>query len=79
MGNTFGTIVSTGSSASSVTITNAGLNYTNRRNSATTNVFGSGSGLTSRYHSVDQSDGLLQELLLIIQELDMQLETLFQL
>ena len=46
VGNSFGTIVSAGSSASSVTVTNGGLNYTNRTNSATTNVFGSGSGLT---------------------------------
>ena len=44
VGNTFGTIVSTGSSAASVTATNAGLNYTTGVRS-TTNVFGSGSGL----------------------------------
>ena len=48
VGNTFGTIVSVGSSVASVTTTNAGLNYTNGKE-ATTNVFGSGSGLQVEY------------------------------
>jgi len=50
-GNSFGTIVSAGSSASSVTATVAGLNYTTGTRS-TTNVFGSGSGLTVNIGSV---------------------------
>ena len=50
-GNSSATIVSTGSSASSVTATNAGLNYTTGVRS-TTNVFGTGSGLTVNIGSV---------------------------
>ena len=46
VGNSFGIIAGAGSSASTLTVTNGGSNYTNRTNSATTNVFGSGSGLT---------------------------------
>ena len=56
VGNTFGTIVSTGSSVSSVAATNSGLNYTTGVRS-TINVFGSGSGLQVNIGSVDQSDG----------------------
>jgi hypothetical protein len=55
-GNSFGTIVSVGSSAASVGITTGGLNYTNRTNSATTNVFGSGSGLTV---DITQTGGII--------------------
>ena len=50
-GNSFGIIAGAGSSASSVTATNAGLNYTTGVRS-TTNVFGTGSGLTVNIGSV---------------------------
>ena len=51
VGNTFGTIASTGSSASGVIQTNPGLNYTTGVRS-TSNIFGSGSGLTVNVSSV---------------------------
>ena len=53
-GSGFGHIVSTGSSVSGITTTNGGLNYTTGTRS-TTNVFGSGSGLTLNVSSVDSS------------------------
>ena len=57
-GNSSGTIVSVGSSAASVGVTTGGFNYTTRTNSSTTNVFGSGSGLTVDIGSVN-SDGVI--------------------
>ena len=53
-GTSVGTIVSTGSSVSSITTTAAGLNY-NTGTRSTTNVFGSGSGLTLNVSGVDAS------------------------
>ena len=57
-GNSFGTIVSTGSSVSGITTTNAGTNYTTRNNVSTLNVFGQGSNLTLDIDSID-SDGAI--------------------
>ena len=45
-GNSFGTIVSTGSTANSVSVVNGGANYTVRNDVSTVNVSGQGSGLT---------------------------------
>ena len=50
-GNSSGTIVSVGSSSSAVTVTNPGSNYTTGVRS-TSNIFGSGNGLTVNVSSV---------------------------
>jgi len=52
VGNSFGTIVSTGSSATNVNIVNGGANYTVRTNVSTVNISGQGSGLTVNINSV---------------------------
>ena len=57
-GNSFGTIVSTGSSVSGITTTNAGTGYTSRSNVSTLNVFGQGTNLTLDIDSID-SDGAI--------------------
>ena len=46
VGNSFGTIVSTGSTADSVSVVNGGANYTVRNDVSTVNISGQGSGLT---------------------------------
>ena len=46
VGNSFGTIVSTGSTANSASVVNGGVNYTVRNDVSTVNVSGQGSGLT---------------------------------
>ena len=56
-GNSFGTIVSTGSSSSGVTATNTGLNY-NTGARSTTNITGSGNGLTVNVSSVNSSGSI---------------------